>query len=46
MEAEVIPHDWIIREKSLATAGVMSSANVITGKATALPPSLVIPIIC
>ena len=41
--AAVIPHDCIIREKSLATAGATLRARVITGKATAPPPSLVIP---
>merc|ERR1711962_179943 len=38
-----IPQDWIIKLKSLATAGLIPSARVITGKATAPPPSLVIP---
>ena len=37
------PHDWIIKEKSLATAGLIPRASVITGKATAPPPSLVMP---
>ena len=32
-----------MREKSLATEGLMPRASVITGKATAPPPSLVIP---
>ncbi len=32
-----------MREKSLATAGLMPNARVITGKATAPPPSDVIP---
>ena len=38
------PQDWIISEKSLATAGVILKAKVITGKATAPPPSDVMPI--
>jgi hypothetical protein len=38
------PQDWIISEKSLATAGEMLKAKVITGKATAPPPSDVMPI--
>ncbi len=38
-----IPHDWIISEKSRATAGDVPNANVITGNATAPPPSDVIP---
>ena len=37
------PQAWIMREKSLATWGVICRARVITGKATAPPPSLVIP---
>ena len=41
--AAVIPQDWIIRLKSLATEGEIPRARVITGKATAPPPSLVIP---
>ena len=41
--AAVIPQDWIIRLKSLATEGAMPRARVITGKATAPPPSLVMP---
>ena len=41
--AAVIPHDCIIREKSRAIAGFMPKARVITGKATAPPPSEVIP---
>ena len=41
--AAVIPQDWIISEKSRATAGDMLKARVMTGKATAPPPSLVIP---
>ena len=32
-----------MREKSLATEGLMPRASVITGKATAPPPSLVMP---
>ena len=40
--AAVIPHDWIMSEKSRATAGLMPKASVMTGKATAPPPSLVI----
>ena len=39
-----LPQDWIMREKSLATAGLIPRARVITGKATAPPPSLVIPV--
>ena len=42
--AAVIPQDWIISEKSRATAGLMPKASVMTGKATAPPPSLVIPV--
>merc|ERR1719500_234581 len=38
-----MPQDWIIKLKSRATAGLMPRASVITGKATAPPPSLVIP---
>ena len=38
-----LPHDWIINEKSLATAGAIPNAKVMTGKATAPPPSEVIP---
>ena len=34
---------WIMREKSLATLGSISSSRVITGKAMAPPPSLVAP---
>ena len=41
--AAVIPQDWIIRLKSLATAGAILRARVMTGKATAPPPSLVMP---
>ncbi len=37
------PQDWIISEKSLATVGSTFNASVITGKATAPPPSVVIP---
>ena len=37
------PQDWIIREKSLATVGQTFNAKVITGNATAPPPSEVIP---
>ena len=32
-----------MRDKSLATAGLMPRASVMTGKATAPPPSEVIP---
>ena len=42
-EFQYSPHDWIIKEKSLATAGLIPRASVITGKATAPPPSLVMP---
>ena len=42
--AAVIPTDWIINEKSRAIEGLIWNANVITGNATLLPPSLVIPI--
>jgi hypothetical protein len=43
MDAEVIPTDWIIIEKSLAPLGSMLNPRVITGKATAPPPWLVDP---
>ena len=33
-----LPQDCIISEKSLATAGGIRNAKVITGKATAPPP--------
>ena len=39
-----IPQDWIIKEKSRATEGGILKARVMTGKATAPPPSLVIPV--
>ena len=42
--AAIIPQDWIISEKSRATAGAIPKARVITGKATEPPPSLVIPV--
>ena len=42
--AAVIPQDWIISEKSRATAGAIPKARVMTGNATAPPPSLVIPV--
>ena len=38
-----LPQDWIMSEKSLAMAGGIPRANVMTGKATAPPPSDVIP---
>ena len=41
--AAVIPTDWMIMLKSLATVGWTAKASVITGKATAPPPTLVIP---
>ena len=41
--AAVIPQDWIISEKSRAIEGGILKARVMTGKATAPPPSLVIP---
>ena len=44
-EAQVIPTDWIIREKSRATEGDILKPSVITGNATAPPPSLVAPAI-
>ena len=40
---ETLPQDWIISEKSLATLGQTFNAKVITGNATAPPPSEVIP---
>ena len=40
---EILPQDWIISEKSLATVGQTFNAKVITGNATAPPPSEVIP---
>ena len=39
----LLPHDWIIIEKSLATGEGIFNAKVITGYATAPPPSEVIP---
>ena len=42
--AAVIPQDCIMSEKSLATMGLMPNPRVITGKATAPPPSDVIPV--
>ena len=42
---EILPQDWIISEKSLATFGQTFNAKVITGNATAPPPSEVIPIL-
>jgi len=42
-DAAVIPHDWIRTEKSRAMVGLMLKARVMTGKAIAPPPSLVIP---
>ena len=41
--AATMPTDWIMKLKSRATAGLMPSASVITGKATAAPPSEVAP---
>ena len=41
--AAPIPNDWRFIEKSLATAGGIDKANVMTGKNTEPPPSLVIP---
>lgn len=38
-----LPQDWIMMEKSLATAGRIPRASVITGKAMAPPPSEVAP---
>ena len=40
---KISPQDWIISEKSLATFGQTFNAKVITGNATAPPPSEVIP---
>ena len=42
-EYKILPQDWIISEKSLATVGQTFKAKVITGNATAPPPSDVIP---
>ena len=39
----VSPVDWIKMEKSLAMVGLMPKAKVMTGKATAPPPSEVAP---
>ena len=39
----LLPQDCIISEKSLATVGATFNAKVITGNATAPPPSDVIP---
>ena len=41
--AATMPTVWIIMEKSLATGGVMPSTRVMTGKATAPPPTEVAP---
>ena len=38
-----IPQAWIISEKSRAMYGATLKAIVITGKATAPPPTLVMP---
>ena len=38
-----LPQDWHIIEKSLATDGSIPSARVMTGNATAPPPSEVAP---
>lgn len=38
-----LPQDWIMSEKSLATEGAIPRARVITGNATAPPPSEVMP---
>ena len=43
MNKLILPQDCIINEKSLATVGLTFNAKVITGKATAPPPSDVIP---
>ena len=40
---DILPQDWIIIEKSLATGEGIFNAKVITGYATAPPPSEVIP---
>ena len=37
------PQHWIMNEKSLAMDGVRCRTSVITGKATAPPPSAVAP---
>ncbi len=42
-EAAVIPQDCTMSEKSLATVGSIPNAKVMTGNATAPPPSDVIP---
>ena len=42
-EAADIPNDCMRTEKSRAVTGDILKARVITGKATAPPPSLVIP---
>ena len=42
-DAANIPHDWSMTEKSLATLGGVVNARVMIGKATAPPPSFVIP---
>lgn len=39
----VIVFTWTMTEKSLATDGCTPRTRVMTGKATAPPPSLVIP---
>lgn len=41
--AQVMPTDWIMKEKSRATGGAIPNTRVITGKATAAPPSEVAP---
>ena len=38
-----LPTDCTISEKSLATSGFIFNSNVITGNATAPPPSEVMP---
>ena len=45
-EAALMPVACIIMEKSLAMDGAMLNARVITGKATAPPPSDVMPMKC
>lgn len=38
-----LPIDWMVKVKSLTTSGKTFRSIVITGKATAPPPTLVIP---